>query len=102
MSLITIYSVKDYVNDEKVKLSRFIEGKNYVNHEFTLQICRNRVIKSWIYSSISENINFDISKKEAFFDTWKSLKSNFANTSRDKVIELKLLLQLLRKDSFSQ
>lgn len=101
MSLLTRYGVDNYVNGEKTKPVKFIKGIEILNPNFVLWTRINGVIKNSIYSSNFESMNYEISIRETTYDMWSCLELNFANTSRDRVMELKLQLQIFCKDSFS-
>lgn len=79
-----------------------IEGTSLINLNYIFWTHVNGVIKSQIYGSISSNVNYIITLKEIAYHMWMSIEQNFSNTSRVRVvIELKLQLQTLHKDSIS-
>lgn len=70
ISLITAYDMEGYVNGEIIEPKRFLEGSRKLNPTHALWSRINRVIKSWIYGSISRSMIGNVYGKNTTFEMW--------------------------------
>ncbi|KAJ9692772.1 hypothetical protein PVL29_011723 [Vitis rotundifolia] len=72
-----------------------------VNPEYITWQRQNRLVMSWIYSSLTESMMTQIMSYNTAHEIWKSLRQSFASASRAHIMELRLHLQTIRKGGLS-
>lgn len=69
-SLILGYGLEGFI-DGSLATPRFLDlGRSIFNPWFTNWNRLNNVVKSWIYASVSSNMNYVVSRKDTAYEQW--------------------------------
>ncbi|KAL5557280.1 hypothetical protein UlMin_039516 [Ulmus minor] len=72
-----------------------------VNPDFVVWRRQDRMILSWIYSSLTPGIMAQIIGHTTSYSAWIALEKIFSSSSRARVMQLRLELQMTKKGSMS-
>nr|CDH30699.1 putative Ty1-copia-like retrotransposon [Cercis chinensis] len=76
-------------------------GSVILNPEYVLWQRQNRLVMSWIYSSLTEQMMTQIMAYNSACEIWTALRESYASASRARIMELRLQLQTTRKGGLS-
>lgn len=101
------YGLEGYLTGSKEPPQMWITEKEgttverTINPDFTTWERQDQLLSAWLQSSLAEGIMVNIVGLTTSSSIWKALETNFASQSRAKVMQYKLQLQTLRKNSLS-
>lgn len=102
LNVIIANGFEEYIDGSHPCPSKFLDlQRQQINPEYTLWQRINRLIMSWLYSSLTESKVAQIVSCNTAFEIWGSLERTYASTSRSRIIELRTELQNIRKDGLS-
>lgn len=92
IKLIIAYDVNVYIDGDKSEPHMFLEGSMKANPKHGQWTRINKVLKIWIYASISSCMFGNISCKNITFEMSHNVEKKFVSTFRTYVMEIKLQL----------
>ena len=95
-NVIFAYGFEDYIEGIFVCPSRTLSIRS-INPEFVAWRCQDRMILSWIYSSLTLEIMAYIIGHSTSHSSWIGFEKIFASSSRARVMQLLLELQAMKK-----
>lgn len=101
------YGLEGYLTGFTQPLPMWIEEKEgattrkSINPEYTTWERQDHILSAWIQSSLTEAVMIMVVGLTTSASIWHALETNFSSQSRAKVMQYKLQLQTLKKDSMS-
>lgn len=74
-------------------------GSNIANPKFLAWRRQDQLLSAWIQSSLSESAMTLVVGLKSAKDVWKALQTSFASQSRAKIMQYRMYLQSLKKES---
>ncbi|KAJ9550796.1 hypothetical protein OSB04_014841 [Centaurea solstitialis] len=102
LNVVISQGLEGYLDGSKPQPPKFLSiDTTQVNQEYILWGRYNRLIMSWIYSSLSESMLTQIVAFNTAHEIWNSLAQIYSASSLARVTELRTSLQTLKKQGLS-
>ena len=89
LNVIIANGFEEYIDGSHPCPSKFLDlQRQQINPEYTFWQRINRLIMSWLDSSLTESKVAQIVSCNTAFEIWSSLERTYASTSRSRIIEL--------------
>ncbi|RZC76131.1 hypothetical protein C5167_000255 [Papaver somniferum] len=95
------YGLEGYVDGSLSAPSKFLADKVTPNPSFVAWRRQDKIITSWLRSSLSPGVGLLVIGLQTARDIWVSLESRFASASRARINQLQRQLQTIRKGGLS-
>ncbi|KAL5540536.1 hypothetical protein UlMin_043239 [Ulmus minor] len=90
---------EDFIEGSSVCPEKTIQATGLINTEFIAWRRQDRMILSWIYSSLTTEIMAQIIGRTTSNSAWITLEKIFSSSSQARIMQLRLQLQTTRKNS---
>ena len=102
LNVIIANGLEDFIDGSRPCPVKFLDTEQgIVNPEYTLWHIYNRLIMSWFYASVSENVMTQIVGYNSAQEIWIALAQIFAVASMAPLLELRTQIQSFKKESMS-
>ena len=98
-NVIIAHGLEGYIDGTNKCPMKFLDQQSSINPLFTLWMHQDRMLLSWIYSSLTKNIMMQIVGHKTSYDSWTTLESLYASTNHACIMQLKLELYSSQKGS---
>ncbi|XP_062093549.1 uncharacterized protein LOC133799561 [Humulus lupulus] len=100
-NIIYANGIDDFLEGTNQAPAQTISGSTALNHEFVQWCKKDRLILSWIYSSLSPEIMAQIVGHTPSHTAWTALQQIYYSSSYARIMQLRLLLQTIKKGSMT-
>ncbi|GMN71348.1 hypothetical protein TIFTF001_053389 [Ficus carica] len=98
LNIIIENGLEEYIDGSYPCPPKLIDPQNRVqNPEYTTWRRFNRIIMSWIYASLTEEVMGQIVEYTTALEIWNALEQIYSSASMARIIELRNQLQFLKK-----
>lgn len=98
LTIIHAYGLEKFIDPSQLVPLSTIPSTNLQNPEYDEQSRMNGIVKSWILGYFTQSVSPYLINNTTIAKYWSTLAKKFANISHDRVMDLKLHLQTIRKE----